>query len=391
MGPLVAQEIHAVGGSEIAIFLQDYDQVHLQPLEGEGLVGQRVLIDASLAGRAFTTDTPVEEDLPDGSVRMYLPMLDGSDRIGVLSLRLPAVNDADRRLAQRLAGLVADLIVTKSGYTDTFARARTAHPMSVAAHLLRRTLPPLTMTNPDVELAGILEPAYRVGGDSFDYAMNDHVLHFGVFDAMGHGLEAAAVATVVIAAYRHGRLSGSDLPELYAAMDRVVAEAFPGRFATAQIGRLDTKRGELKWINAGHPAPLWVRNGRVIGELAGTVTRPVGFGGAVAHVQSVRLEPGDRVLIFTDGVVEERLDGGEQFGEARLRRILEQTSAERLPAAEAVRRLSHALMAARYGRTSDDASLLLIEYKGSPQDDELATDIPEAGPTGRGNRPRLGS
>ena len=388
VGPLVAQEIHAVGGSGIAIFLQDYDQVHLQPLEGDGLVGERVLIDGSLAGRAFATDTPVEEQLPDGSVRMYLPMLDGSDRIGVLSLRLPGVNDVDRRLAQRLAGLVADLIVTKSGYTDTFAQTRTAQPMSVAAQLLRRALPPLTMTNPDVELAGALEPAYRVGGDSFDYAMNDHVLHFGVFDAMGHGLEAAAVATVVIAAYRHGRHIGLELPELYAAMDQLVAETFPDRFATAQIGRLDTERGELTWINAGHPAPLWVRDGKVIGELTGTVTRPVGFGGAVAGVMSVRLEPGDRLLVFTDGVIEERLEGGEQFGESRLHQILEQIGAQRLPAAETVRRLSHALMAARYGRTSDDASLLLIEYKGAPRDDELAIDIPEASPPGHGNRQR---
>lgn len=386
VGPLVAQEIHAVGGTEVAVFVQDYDQVHLQPLTGDGLVGQRTLIDNSLAGRAFATDTPVEENLPDGSVRMYLPMLDGSDRIGVLSFRLPGVNDADRRLAQRLAGLVADLVVTKSGYTDTFAQARTAQPIGLAAQLLRRSLPPLTMTSPDVELAGALEPAYQVGGDIFDYAMNEHVLHFGVFDAMGHGLEAAMVASVVIAAYRHGRLSGADLPELYAAMDRVVAETFPGRFATAQIGQLDTQRGELTWINAGHPAPLWVRNGQVVGELTGAVTRPVGFGGAVARVMTARLEPGDRVLVFTDGVIEERLEGGEQFGEARLRHLLEQTSGERLPAAETVRRLSHALMAARYGRTSDDASLLLIEFKAAPEDDELAIDIPEADSTGRGNR-----
>lgn len=387
VGPLVAQEIHAVGGSEVAIFLQDFDQVHLQPLTGAALVGHRVLIDGSLAGRAFTTGSAVEEELPDGSVRIYLPMLDGSDRVGVLSLRLAGVNDADRRLAQRLAGLVADMIVTKSEYTDTFDRTRTAQPMSLAAQLQRRALPPLVMTTPDVELAGILEPAYQVGGDSFDYAMNEHVLHFGVFDAMGHGLEAATMATVVIATYRHGRRTGAELPELYAAMDRVVAEIFPGRFATAQIGQLDTERGELTWTNAGHPAPLWVRAGQVIGDLSGTITRPIGFGGARAQLMSVRLEPGDRVLVFTDGVIEERLDGGEQFGEARLHRILEQTSAERLPAAETARRLSHALMAARYGRTSDDASLLLIEYKGPPRDDELATDVPKAGPTGPGNVP----
>ncbi|MCF6507452.1 serine/threonine-protein phosphatase [Blastococcus sp. MG754426] len=375
VGPLIAQEIQAIGGTEIAIYLQDYDQVHLQPLEGSGLVGERVLIDSSLAGRAFTTDTPVEEDLADGSVRMYLPMLDGSDRIGVLALRLPAVNDADRRLARRLAGLVADLVVTKSGYSDTFARFRTAQPMSLSAHLLRRTLPPLSMTNPDVELAGILEPAYQVGGDTFDYALNGHILHFGMFDAMGHGLEAATMASVVLAAYRHGRLSGMGLPQLHAAMDRTVAEVFPGRFVTAQIGELDTERGVMTWINAGHPSPLWIRDGRVIGELTGTIARPIGFGGASAHVMTAKLEPGDRVLIFTDGVVEERLEGGEQFGDARLRHLLERTTSQRLPVAEAVRRLSHALTAARYGRTSDDASLLMIEYKGPPRDDELAANL----------------
>jgi hypothetical protein len=379
VGSLVAQEARAVGITEVGVFLQDYDQVHLQPLSGRGLTGQRVPIADSAAGRAFVSDDGVEEEQPDGSVRLYLPMLDGSDRVGVLSLRLPHVNDADRRLAQRLAGLVADLIVTKNAYTDIFAAIRAARPMSLAAQLQRATLPPLAMTTPAVDLSGILEPAYEVGGDAFDYALNGHVLHVGVFDAMGHGVDAATMCTVVLAAYRHGRRLGAELTELYLAMDGVVAESFPGRFTTAQIGRLDIESGQLTWVNAGHPAPLWVRGARVIGELTGAVSRPLGLGG---HPQkrSVQLEPGDRVLLFTDGVVEERIDGGAQFGEARLREMLEATSAEGLPAAEAVRRLSHALMAARQGRTSDDASLLLLEWKGPPPEDELSPNLPEAAP-----------
>ncbi len=380
VGPLVAQQLRAAGGDDVTIHLQDLDQVQLRPLEGPGLTGAAVPIDDSDVGTAFATDTMTEVPLPDGRVRLHVPMLDGSDRVGVLSFVLPHVGEADRRLAQRVAGLVADLVVTKDEYTDTFERVRTARPLTLAAQLQRQSLPPLSMTTPDVDLSGILEPAYEVGGDVFDYALDEHVLHVALFDAMGHGLQAATMSTLLLASYRHGRLRDLPLTALYDAMDRVLAGSFPGRFATGQIGRLDTRTGQLGWVNAGHPPALWVRESRVVGELTGPVTRPIGFGRAAASEFSVQLEPGDRVLFFTDGVVEERLSGGEQFGEARLRELLEQTTAEGLAAAETVRRLSHALMAARDGRTSDDASLLLLEWKAPPREDELDPGVPEASP-----------
>jgi serine phosphatase RsbU (regulator of sigma subunit) len=302
-------------------------------------------------------------------------MLDGSDRVGVLAFTLLEVDDNDRRLAQRLAGLTADLIVTKSLYTTTFDRVRTAAPISLSAHLQWQTLPPLVMTTPDVALAGILEPAYDVGGDSFDYALDGHVLHLAVFDAMGHGLEAATMATIVVATYRHGRRSEASLPDLYVHMDDVLAATYPGRFATAQVGRLDTETGVLSWVNAGHPAALVVRSSGSVEELVGPITRPVGFGGAAPQVSTVQLQPGDRVLFFTDGVVEERLADGAQFGEERLREFVRQANTDDVSVAETVRLLSHALMEARGGQTSDDASLLLVEWRGSPRDDELARGI----------------
>jgi serine phosphatase RsbU (regulator of sigma subunit) len=381
-GQLIAQEARIAGATDVSIHLQDLAQLTLRPLTGPGLVGDPLLIADSSAGQAFATEESVEEWFPDGSVRLHLPLLDGSNRVGVLGLTLPQLHDYDRQLAQRLAGLVADMIVTNDNYTDAFTRVRTAGPLSLSAHLQWQMLPPLSMTTPVVDLSGILEPAYEVGGDSFDYAFNEHVLHVAVFDAMGHGLEAATMATVIIAAYRHGRLAELPLTELYPAMDQAIATSFPGRFATAQLGRLDTETGVLSWVNAGHPPALWVRGSRVIGELTGPVSRPVGFGAGTPVVQTAQLEPGDRVLFFTDGVVEERLSDGEQFGEERLRGLIEQTTAADLTCAEAVRRLSHALMAARSGRTSDDASLLLLEWKGPPRDDELDRDIPEATPTG---------
>ncbi len=382
VGQLIAQEARIAGATNVSIHLQDLAQLTLRPLTGRGLVGAPLPIADSLAGKAFSTEEPVEEPLPDGSVRLHLPMLDGSDRVGVLGLTLPRLDNHDRQLAQRLAGLVADMIVTNDNYTDAFFRVRTVQPLTLSAHMQWQTLPPLSMTSAGIDLGGVLEPAYEVGGDSFDLAYNDHLLHVAVFDAMGHGLEAATMATVLIAAYRHGRLADLPLTELYPAMDQAVATSFPGRFATAQLGRLDTETGVLSWVNAGHPPALWVRGSRVIDELTGPVSRPVGFGAGIPVVQTAQLEPGDRVLFFTDGVVEERLAGGEQFGEERLRDLIEQTTAADLNCAETVRRLSHALMAARSGRTSDDASLLLVGWKGPPREDELDRNIPEATPAG---------
>lgn len=382
VGPLVAQELSGLGCRDVAIHLQDYDQRTLQPLRGPGLHAEVLPIDGSATGRAFATEVPVETDEGGGAVRLHLPMLDGSDRVGVLSFTLDHVNAHDRRLAQRLAGLVADLVVTKSEYTDTFAEIRTTRPMSLSAHLQWQTLPPLSMKTPELDLAGILEPAYDVGGDCFDYAYDHHVLHLAVFDAMGHGLSAATMSTVVIAAYRHCRRSGMALATLCAEMDRIVAASYPDRFATAHIGQLDTRSGVLTYVNAGHPAALLVREGRVVEELPGPTTRPLGLGTGEPGAGTVQLQPGDRVLFFTDGVVEERFADGEQFGEDRLRELLEQSTAQGQRVPETVRHLSHALMDARHGRTSDDASLLLVEWKQPPHDDELSPDIPEARPTG---------
>ena len=103
----------------------------------------------------------------------------------------------------------------------------------------------------------MLEPCYDNGGDALDYAVNDGVLHVGVFDAMGHGLAAAGVAAFALSAYRHSRRRGCGLLETYAAMDDAVGDQFPDeRFVTAVIAQLDLETGRLTWISAGHPPPL---------------------------------------------------------------------------------------------------------------------------------------
>ncbi|MFB9198730.1 PP2C family protein-serine/threonine phosphatase [Actinomadura verrucosospora] len=369
IAPLVAEEVRAIGGRDVSILLQDYAQLTLVPLPGRGLTdGEPLPLEGSSAGRAFLSETVVEQRRADG-VRMFLPLLDGSDEIGVMSLTLDRVDDDDRRLLRRLAGLVADMLVTKNNYTDQFLRARRRAPMSVSAEIQWSLLPPLTMTTPQVAVAGILEPAYDVAGDSLDYALNDDVLHLAMIDAMGHGLNAAVLATVAVGAYRHARRAEAGLAELYAFMDTAIDEQFgPDHFVTAQMMRLNIGTGHLQWVNAGHPAPMLIRDHKVICALEGHGTLPVGFGGSTPLINHRRLLPGDRVLAYTDGLIEEHTAGGTLFGEDRLIATIERVGPASATVQQMVRDLSHTLMGERGGITSDDATLFLIEWRGGTAD-----------------------
>ncbi|MBC2907530.1 PP2C family protein-serine/threonine phosphatase [Streptomyces cupreus] len=369
IAPLIAEEVARVGGRDVSILLQDYGQLVLVPLPGRLLmVGEPEPIGDSPAGTAFLHATTVEVPQSDG-VRMYLPLLDGSDQVGVMALTLDTVDDDDRRLLRRLAGLVADMLVTKHSYTDQFFLARRREPMSVAAEIQWSLLPPLAMSVPQVAVAGILEPAYDVAGDSFDYALNEDILHVAMVDAMGHGLDAATMATVAVGAYRHARRADIGLSEIYTFMDRAIAEQFgPDHFVTAQMMRLNITTGHLQWVNAGHPAPLLIRDHKVVRQLGGPTTLPVGFGGEEPRISRQRLQRGDRVLCFTDGLIEEHEAGEEQFGEEQLIHWVNRIEHTEKGVRAVVRSLSHALKQQRGGRTTDDATLFLIEWRGGAAD-----------------------
>jgi len=365
IAPLVAEEAARIGGRDVCILLQDYGQRMLRPLPGRGLVtGEPEPIDGSAAGRAFLRMTVVEEQRDDG-VRMYLPLINDSDEAGVLALTLDTADEDDRQLLRQLAVLAGGMLAAKNTYTDEFLQARRGAPMSLSAEIQWALLPPMTMTTPQVALAGILEPAYDVAGDSFDYAINGNVVHLAVIDAMGHGLNAAMLATLAISAYRHARRADVGLADLYGRMDAVIEQQFgPDQFVTAQMMRLDIATGHLQWVNAGHPAPLLIRDRRVAQALESPGTLPVGFGGATPVISEHQLQRGDRVLFFTDGAIEEHQPGGQQFGMERLIDFVERAGQVGEGVQEMVRGLSHSLARARGGVTTDDTTLFLVEWRG---------------------------
>lgn len=222
-------------------------------------------------------------------------------------------------------------------------------------------------------MAGILEPAYDVAGDSFDYALSGDILHVAMIDAMGHGLDAATMATVAIGAYRHARRANIGLPQVYAFMDRAINEQFGhDHFVTAQMMCLNISTGRLQWVNAGHPAPFLIRGRAVVDRLESPTTLPVGFRGEEPVVSERMLQPEDRLLCFTDGLLEEHQPGGEEFGEEQVIELTNRASQNHTAVRTVVRALSHALKQERGGVTSDDATIFLIEWRGGDAD-HLAT------------------
>ncbi|MEK8108326.1 SpoIIE family protein phosphatase [Micromonospora sp. M12] len=128
-------------------------------------------------------------------------------------------------------------------------------------------LPPLTFATDDLVVTAILEPCYDVGGDIFDYALNDDVLSVGLFDTCGHGIKASTLASLVVSAYRNARRCGLDLVDTAISIDRWVRSEHPNFFATALLIELDRRTGRLSIINAGHPGAMLLRDGKAIREL----------------------------------------------------------------------------------------------------------------------------
>jgi hypothetical protein len=360
-------------GVAVTVYLVDREQRGLRALPRTGVpTPGPIPIDTTLAGRVFTSAEPtVPPGQPD---RLWLLVVDGSERLGVAELVLPphlaATDRVTREGAELLITVVGHLLVSKTAYGDTLRRVRRSRPMSTGGELLWRNLPPLTCATPTMVLAAALEPCYEVGGDAFDYAIDHDVLRVGIFDAVGHGLTAATTSTLTLAATRAARARGLDLTAIAAAADRAIVGQFHDlRYTTAILAELDLTNGMLHYLNAGHPPAVLMRDGKVIDTLDAARRTPLGLPGR-AEVARQHLQPDDRLLFYTDGITEARDNQGQMFGLTRLLDMAERHSAGGLPPPETLRRLSHAVLEHQQGRLDDDATLMLVEW--SPDAGQVA-------------------
>ena len=390
---VAVDEAVAEVGLNADVYISDTSQRVLTSMGTAG--ARRIDLAGTLPGRAYQ----VGEILPgtdEGTRVLWVPVLDGTDRLGVLRIGLddrapgtPATDDPElRRWLFTLGGLVGHVVATKTVYSDRLRRWRSDGKLTAASELLWQLLPPRTFATDRIVVSAVLEPHKEVAGDAFDYNVDGDVVDLAVFDAVGHDLKASMTTALAITAVRNARRAGEeDLVAIAARADELIAaQPGPRQFATAVLARLDTATGMIAVLNAGHPPPLLVRRGRVVKELGPRPRLPLGVeplpGRPVpAEVWREQLEPGDRLLFHTDGITEARDHTGAFFGEERLVELTEHAAASGLSAPEVLRRLVLDVLDHQDGELQDDATLLLVEW--SPHAYERMYPTP-AGPPGGG-------
>ncbi|MFI8834751.1 PP2C family protein-serine/threonine phosphatase [Streptomyces afghaniensis] len=359
----------ALGLQHSVVYLADIQQRRLVPL---GDITPPLLVDDSLAGWTYRTQSLRVEESESGGMTAWVPLVDGAERLGVLAVQAPSLTPAVLRRGRALATLLAMMITSARAYQDSLVRRTRTNPMALPAEMLRAFLPPRTIGTGHVVSTAVLEPAYEIGGDAFDHSLTETTLHATVLDAMGHDLASGLTTAVSLAACRNARRTGADLPELVECVDDALARWLPDQFCTGVLAQLDLASGTLRWSNCGHPTPLLIRDQRLLVDaMRREPDPPMGLPSLLAGRQrqthEIALRPGDRVLMYTDGVTEARGADGAEFGlEQFADYIIRATAAGEL-APETLRRLIHSILDSSTSRLRDDATILMFEWSRPPR------------------------
>ncbi|MGW0424597.1 PP2C family protein-serine/threonine phosphatase [Streptomyces sp. NPDC003015] len=388
MPSLVAENAARAGFSDVRIYLGDLQRNVLRLLTGKGLDAAQdapegiaeLTVEGTIAGRAYQYGRMMATgDVHPGAHGWWVPLLDGAERLGVLHVTSPRDDAQTRRDMYALASLVALLVISTRDVSDSYARFSRVRPMNVAAEMQWTLMPPRTYADGRVVIGAAMEPAYEVSGDAYDYAVADNVVHLSMFDAMGHDTAAGITANLALGACRNNRRQNTPLSALGDAVEQVLLEQFgTSRYVTGILADLDTSTGMLTWVNRGHHPPIVIRGGRWTSLLRCPPAHPMGtdlhLPTTVCHEQ---LQPGDRLVLYTDGITEARTAEGREFGVHRFIDFLVRHHADQLSVPETLRRLIRALLKHHDDQLHDDASLLVCEWLGP--DTHLSCAAPLAG------------
>jgi hypothetical protein len=355
----VLREARAAGANRAALYVIDIDGSCLIKLAGDEQFPERVRaplgVGPELPSETLGEVQDIVSSKVPGATVVGLRVRDRA--VGVL---VTCGGDTDD--LHGLADQAALALELGSGYTDVIHRARRRKDINAAAEIQQDLLPPRIATVEGASVAGGVLPGYEVGGDFFDYAENEDGLWLAVGDAMGKGNTAAAISSLAVGALRAARRNDATLEQAAQVVHEATFElGGPYQFLTAVFAVWHHSSGTLAWINCGHPRPLLVARDGAVDELVDDGTYPLGMFRRQRAFRRTefRIEPGQRILLYSDGIPERRDSVGGLFGVESLKRTLRGCAGA--TAAGAVRALQDAVLGFSPRPLRDDATILLVD------------------------------
>ncbi|HUR15589.1 MAG TPA: PP2C family protein-serine/threonine phosphatase [Mycobacteriales bacterium] len=368
---LAAELAKMVGATEVSFLIADVAGGTLERLarassDGESVrereAADTVPLVGTAAGAALRTQTVQVVPVPAADeVWLFAPVTERGEAVGVLELLLPYQPDSDTvDYVADAAHALAYVVIADRRYTDLYEWSSRSVPLTLEAEIQRRLLPlSYTCEAGQFTLGGWLVPATAAGGDTFDFALDRDVLNISITDAMGHGVAAALLATLGVGSLRNSRREGLPLVEhARQANEALIKHAKDDQFLTGQLFRIELATGLVQVVNAGHVLPMLVRDGSLV-EVQLEADPAFGIDDRTAyHLQRFSLLPGDRLVLLTDGMLERSARGADVAG------LLPQLG--HLHPREAVQALTGAVVAASNEELDDDATALVLDWYGGP-------------------------
>ncbi len=381
--PLAAADVlgtalaDALGARDVSFLIADFSGrslirlSHVSRRRGGGTLGREraetVPLTGTPHGRVLSEQGVVVAP-EDGGARLFAPVSSRGEAVGVMELWLE--DEPDERTLASVVGAahaLAYVLIANRRFTDLYEWGQRSLPLSLEAEIQHRLLPgSYTCEGGQFTLAGWLEPAGDVGGDTFDFSLERDCLHLSMTDAMGHTLDAAVLATVLVGALRNARRRGVELAEQAAMADGALARYVrEGAFVTGQLVRVDLSSGMARIVNAGHPPPVRIRDGHAE-HLALHADPPFGTPMTGEYrIQELSLQPGDRIVFLTDGMLERNATAVDVLS------VL--AECQHLHPREAVQHLTRGVVEACGGELRDDATVMCFDWHGGPQRDRDAS------------------
>ncbi|WP_410822100.1 PP2C family protein-serine/threonine phosphatase [Micromonospora sp. 050-3] len=341
------------GITDVELYQVDYRLAELLPLTDS----DSITSPGHPAWRAFDHQSPI---LTDGTA--WFPVTMRGERRGVLHLSpVPDDQDVVAALAEIATALAHEVAAVSAG-TDVYLAARRTQRLTLAAEMQWDLLPGRSRIRPSFSLAGQLEPAYAVRGDSFDWSDDGERVWLSTINGTGEGVAASLLTSLATHALRNARRAGLGLADQAALADQAIYDLYRGeQHLSALLMELDLRSGMMTVVDAGSPRLVLLRDGDVA-EQPLEAQFPLGmFEATDYHEQKFPLQRGDRVFVVSDGVVE-ATGQHVRYGETALDRFLRRTGP--MAPLDAVRSLIGDLRAFVAGDLVDDAVVVCLDWTG---------------------------